>query len=379
MTIHIRHDEEKIISSLFSHNSHGEDEINLPSKPSLSPDAIPGELGDFIHSATCNSEANPAAVLATFLVRFSTEIGNGPHIYVGDEPHFARLYVAIVGTSSKARKGTSMASVRSLFELKDCTHCQITPGPLSTGEGLIYSVRDPINKWIPGDLADEGRFEMIDPGIEDKRIFVIEEEFAASLANAQKKQNTLSPILRLLWDSGSCSPITKTNKISTTNAHVGIVSHITTTELHSRLGNTDIHNGFANRFIWILSYRNKKVSFPRSIPEDDMNRYKQWLFETLKIAQSKQKIEFSEDAIQLWDEIYEQISDEKPGIIGSICNRAEAQLIRLSLIYALIDRKSIIEPNHIKSALAFWKYAEESVKYIFAYKSQNSLSNRIMD
>ena len=52
-----------------------------------------------------------------------------------------------------------------------------SPGPFSSGEGIIYAVRDAMEKW------DEKKGEMVtaDPGIVDKRLFVLDEEFAGAL------------------------------------------------------------------------------------------------------------------------------------------------------------------------------------------------------
>jgi len=67
--------------------------------PTLSQDALPGFIGDFVALATRSSEASTAAVLATALVRFGAELIS-PYIEVGDTVHKARLFAAVVGASS---------------------------------------------------------------------------------------------------------------------------------------------------------------------------------------------------------------------------------------------------------------------------------------
>jgi hypothetical protein len=83
--------------------------------PVLDQRACRGIAGDFVALAAESSEADPAAILITFLVRFGVEVGNGPTLYVGDGKHHARFAAVIVGSSSKARKGTSWKPVDRLY------------------------------------------------------------------------------------------------------------------------------------------------------------------------------------------------------------------------------------------------------------------------
>ena len=76
--------------------------------------------------------------------------------------------------------------------------------------------------------------------------------------------------------------------------------------------------------------------------------------------------------------MYPEISKDHPGLVGSVINRAEPQIKRLAIIYALIDNKYEIDIPHIKAARAFWDYAEASAKYIFSRHDENSLREKII-
>lgn len=74
--------------------------LNLKEWPRFSFDACPGILGEFVRLATRDSEADPAAVCITALVRFGAEVfghrtNQGPHIYVGETIHPPRLFAVI--------------------------------------------------------------------------------------------------------------------------------------------------------------------------------------------------------------------------------------------------------------------------------------------
>jgi hypothetical protein len=52
-------------------------------------------------------------------------------------------------------------------------------------------------------------------------------------------------------------------------------------------------------------------------------------------------------------------------LFGAIVARAEAQTIRLALLYALLDRSTQIDSHHLDAALALWRYCETSARYTF--------------
>ena len=73
----------------------------------------------------------------------------------------------------------------------------------------------------------------------------------------------------------------------------------------------------------------------------------------------------SPEAEELWCSVYAELSAEHPEPLGSITSRSEAQVLRLSLIYALLDGSNKIEFGHLQAALAAWDYCFASAQYIF--------------
>ena len=44
-----------------------------------------------------------------------------------------------------------------------------------------------------------------------------------------------------------------------------------------------------------------------------------------------------ERGLTVWKEVYPELSREHIGLVGCLINRAEAQTLRLALVYALLD------------------------------------------
>lgn len=359
---------------------------DAPKWPSLmDKPAFRGLAGRFVELACNNNEADPALVLMTYLCRFSVEVGVGPtpHLYVGDSKHYARIFVVGVGASSKARKGTSSKPCNRLFKYEcspfDSTivaPARMSHGPLSSGEGIIYNVRDEVQEYKV-DRKGNGQTVVTDPGVIDKRLYIQDEEFGGVLSVAKREGNSLSSIIRRMWDDGNLEPLTKNNRIRATDAHIGITTHITMPELHRRLDDSDSFNGFANRFLWTCSKRPRIVPFPSPMPKTELKKLQIELVNILQKVKEIERMGMTREARGLWADVYPALSRDHHGLVGAVINRAEAQVIRLSMIFALQDAQGAIDARHIESALAVWQYCEDSARFIFAGRGVNPDANKL--
>jgi hypothetical protein len=349
--------------------------------PTLSAKALPGIVGEIVRAACKTSEADPAAVLGSVLAWFGASFGTQPHVMVGDTRHFSRLFCFKVGASARARKGTSEDPVKRVFRAAEqldlahsvvCIPLEVSPGPLSTGEGLVRAVRD------PSEEKDKDG-SPIDLGVSDKRLLIIEAELGAPLKAAQREGNTLSAILRMAWESGDIAPLTKSNRIKTSGAHISIIGHITREELTQVLRSSDVWNGFANRVLWFCVKRAKLVPFPEPMPPETIETLARSVREILHKSGGVGRIEWSPEAKEQWGAMYEEISADEPGAFGVVTARAEAQLQRLAMIYALIDGSQTIQPEHFFAAVAVWEYAKASAKLIFGSVSPDPKRNKVLD
>jgi hypothetical protein len=80
----------------------------------------------------------------------------------------------------------------------------------------------------------------------------------------------------------------------------------------------------------------------------------------------------------LWREVYEELSDGKPGLLGAVTSRAEAQVMRLACLYALLDCSQKIRRVHLEAALALWRYCEDSVRFIFGDSLGDPVADEIL-
>ena len=354
---------------IISESSEGDDVDAIPLAspppwPVLGDDAYHGLAGEFVRSIEPETEADSVAILTSLLVCVGSFIGRKVWFEVEGDKHFLNIFATLVGQSSRGRKGTSLGRTLGLWDELDPWRKDRISSGLSSGEGLKYHVRDPLEVLEP--VKEKGKivsYQTVvkDPGVSDKRLLVVESEFAQALKVMQREGNTLSPVLRQAWDTGNLKTLTKNDPTVATGANISVLGHITSDELGKLLSECDTANGFANRFLWILVKRSKLL--PDGGQQLDLTPLRFRLQNV--IASVGGCMARSSNAQRLWHELYPLLTAERPGRFGSVTSRAEAQTLRLSMVYAVMDASTIIQPQHLQAAYAVWKYAEASARYIF--------------
>jgi hypothetical protein len=104
-------------------------------------------------------------------------------------------------------------------------------------------------------------------------------------------------------------------------------------ELRRDLDFTEAANGFANRFLWVAVRRSKYLPEGGHLDEKDLESIREKLKNALDFAGKAERLQFDEEALTMWYEIYRELSEGHPGMFGAVTSRAEAQCVRLALIY----------------------------------------------
>ncbi len=320
-----------------------------PPPPSLAKTALYGLAGLVLSSLAPHTEADPAAILLQFLAAFGNLLGPEPHCIVGNTRHGLNLFVVLVGESSKARKGTSWRLISSLFAEVDplWTSDRIsTTRP--TANSLVYALRD-------------------QEPVSDRRLFLLSEEFASVLHVLAQRSGPLSPLLRSAWDGGDLSAGSERRLLHAARPHLSMVGHITQGELAHHLSRTQAHNGFANRCLWTSVRRSRPLPNGGCLPPEQLTAVANELRRSLDWVQAQPGLCFrrSEAAEKLWSDRYSALSEGRTDAYGAATSRAEAQVLRLSALYAALDCSPVVDACHLQAALAVWAYCEQSAGLFF--------------
>lgn len=322
-----------------------------------------GLPGQIVAALAPHTEADPVAILGQLLVAFGAATGRGAYFQIEATRHHPNEFLVLVGDSAKARKGSSWDNVARVLGQADPTLTGRTLTGLSSGEGLIWAVRDPAGA---------------DPGPPDRRLLIVEPEFASVLKQTTRDINTLSPVLRSAWDGRPLALLTRTAPARASAAHISVIGHITATELRHHTNTVELANGFLNRFLLIACRRIRLLpegGDPDPLAATDLP---QRLARNLTRAQHAGQLLLDPDAREQWHAAYTRLSDPQPGLAGAINARAEAHTIRLALIYALIDGATTIAPAHLQAALALADYAARSATWALAHSTHDPLAADVL-
>lgn len=337
------------------------EDVKPEGPPELDDAALRGIFGHIVEAVDPHTEGDPVAVLGSAIVAFGNAMARGPYVQIGATKHRVNLFCGIVGDTAKGRKGSTWDPVENIMHAADkrWTEDKILSG-LSSGEGLINEVRDPVQA-----RNKDGEMKTVDMGVKDKRILIQEGELSQALKVMKREGNTLSPVLRNAWDGKNLRTMVKHSPLKATEPHVSFLGHITTDELVRHLTETEMANGLANRILWLLVRRSKSLPFGGEWHSVNVLPLARKIAGALEFGNRDLRMTWADDARPLWCEAYEMLTEERAGMFGAVTARAEAQTLRLAMIYALADCSQEIRQTHVESALAVWDYAEESARRIF--------------
>jgi hypothetical protein len=219
-----------------------------------------------------------------------------------------------------------------------------------------------------------------EPGVDDKRALMLETEFSRLLAVCSRSGNTLSEVLRQAFDSNKhLTTNAKSDHCIATHPHVSIIGHITPTELKDRMHDISYSNGFGNRFIWAEAYSSKSLPFG-SLPEWYAQEK---LITNLRnvVAWAKQEprcLQWTDNGSAAWVKWYDGRIEEK-GVAGALLRRDRTHVLRLAMIYAILDCRLCISEQHLKAAVAVWDYSAQTVRRIFGNMQGSTVAERILD
>jgi Protein of unknown function (DUF3987) len=343
-------------------------------RPALAPSALHGLPGDIVRALAPHTEADPAALLLTFLAMFGCAVGGGPHDRVGSTPHPARLFVLIVGDAATARKGTAGDVIEDLMRRAEPEwHDERIHRGIQSAEALIR-------------LVDDGLSH-------DRRLMVVESEFGRLLSTLAQRGN-LSATIKDAYD-GKPLHVTVRNEnrsLKATRPHISIVGHVQPGVLVERLPEVELFSGFANRFLFAVVNRSQLLPSGGSVDEAVLDGLADRIHDAVDSAwefalaqtdpisrqlyehfgmQPPVELPRTEDFTTRWRGLYGEgnrsgpLNRHEPGILGEFTGRAPTHVLRLAVTYALADQSIVLDVQHLEAAFAVWEYCAASARAIF--------------
>jgi DNA repair photolyase len=310
--------------------------------------AFRGALGDYVHLIEDETEADKQALLLILLTELGCAAGNSSYYVTGDSLQHTNEFCAIVGESSTSRKGTAQDCIDKLMTRVDPDFMENNRADgLATEQGIVFRLSQ---------QEEAG----------DTRVLCVEEELESILTKSH-----LNVILRKSWDSKRVGEQIKSGSYSCKNPHLSIIADITPDGLHVVLPKISLTNGYANRFLWAMARQSKQLP-SGGTPLEKLNKglvnaIVTSLQDGLAFARKAGQVRLDSKALE---EVWTPYYMAPPDFDAPVESRKPAHILRLALLYALLDKSRVIRVSHLDAAIAVWEYCQASARCLFSPKHQ---------
>lgn len=392
-------DNELIKARFFKELENPSDTSRVP--PTASTIMFHGILGEIVHLCCQHSEAVAVAVATYALAFFSAHLGPMRHLEIADEKRLLNNYWLLIGPSGLG-KGASEHGVKRIFERIDERLQQIFAEDLKNGQtsGIVeypsLDIHDgslSSGEGLAAAKADSLKIEKGEPPVEitDKRFLLMENEFGNVLNHAERSGNTLSHVLRNGYDGKNIKPLTKRDRTFCSEPFFVLVGNITPKELNSHKQSSVMSmNGMLNRTFIIWTKTTVRHSRPKPMDEaaitaiadriaDHLFKARNNSFEThwRKQRSLSRPIDMTEDAWQLWDDVYPALVNLPDcESVQTLCRRHRLHIRITAGLLALMNGHEIIDKPTLTAALAWSDYSRQSVVYSCRFFDQQKSSQR---
>ena len=330
-----------------------------------------GLMGDIVEAIHPHTESSKEAILFSAIPSISCILGRERYALTSGAKQAPNEFTVLTGLTGSGRKGSALPHLTSLISMVEdplWMKTNIKSG-VSSGEGLITPIQDI-------EYDEDGEQLEGSVGSDDKRLLIVETEWGAVFQMMMRLGNTLSSMVRKAWDDGNLATMTR-NPRTVTDGHYNFLCHITPDEIRTYLNSLTAANGFANRYLYAYSHRDKFQDEGGGLPSwgDIPAR----LSKVLEFSKTTRELKRTPEAKQAWKEIYPTISETIPGFVGALSGRAEAHAIRLQVLYATLDMSDYIDVPHIKASIEILRYSSDTTKWLFQDQTGNKEAEKILD
>ena len=326
---------------------------------------LDGPIGEYLTLIEHETEASREALGAGLIAALGARLGRTVRLRHGNITQPPNIFVAVVGPSGLARKGTADSDVRRLLKEVDPEFVvdRVHAG-FGSGEGLVRLVQDP---------AFEENGEII-AGTTDQRLLINEGELATVFRVANRDGNILSDKLRDAFDGVPMHNVTVQRQISSKNHTISITGGITPDELVHLFGQIASTNGLGSRFLWIWS--NPDTLLPFGGNSVDLSSIAQTI-RTRPVTVYR----MSGDALGWWEAEYADLA-RTPNVHASVrgmVNRSAVQVMRIALVYAATEgTDGTIDTRHLEAGHAWVMHSQQVVVSVLGGLVRDELAGKLL-
>lgn len=349
------------------------DVIPRPLWPKLHPAALSGIAGEFTLEAAERSGTDPAALLISFLTCAAAAVGGKSSLQVGITSHPARLFSVLV-SSSYTCPAVAFQYALQVFSAADAGNEKARKFPplaikqwsLTTGEDFVEAVTDSAAEQDvlqgPVAVADKS----------SSRLLLVVNGFGKTMQAVTRSNSPLEPMLKAAWDDSDLQLITRSRKRIKASGNVCLLGRIGLDDIAELITKENRWHDLGSRLLWVAVPPKRLAASPKPLDQKLLLRWARQLTSAISVAEKTPVLALSQEAETRWEEFYEQLSRAATGAIAPASARSPALVLRLAAIFALLERRPLVTPTDLGSAMAVWCYCQASARLLFSGSTTNN-------
>jgi hypothetical protein len=349
-----------------------------------------GIAGEFVDLVDPHTEADPNIVLLTFLVYAGNLLGRNFYLPAGADKHCGNIFLAIVGHTGFGRKGSAISAVEAFFrDGPGAPGLPLVLYGISSGEGIIHEIRDPVVKVAFDKKTKKFEETTTDHGVEEKRLIISLSEMQQFFVALRRQDSIVSSVMRQGWDKDRIQSPSKNSGVKATGACVSLVGGASREELLGLVNTNDAANGTLNRILFGCSRRSKKLpeggQFPELVESRPWRELQTRFQRNIKSNGHPLELKRDREAADRWGKnqtpergMYEELTQARAGLWGDVTARGAQQVMRLSVITAVINGSRALRDEHQDAGREQWRYCDASAQHVFGDRLDNPTASEIL-
>ena len=328
-----------------------------------------GLLGLVEHYRPISDAPFSSLVLASLCV-FGALAGPKPTLrWRGDQR--ASVWGVLVGDSRWARKGQTIRVVRRAFSQVDALTFDIRKSGIASPEKFIALLNEAKSNTLGSLLIEE-------------------QELRSVITIASREGNNFSSILRQAWDGDDVSTHSMARgSISASGYHAAFLAGVSPPDL-DRLPADDLANGWANRFLWFWSDGPRGDGAFDPVADDSLDpSLRDYLRECINRARAlgssslliapRYTMSLDAPALARLEALFASLDVRPIGTIGILRQRMPDHVIRVALLSALLDQRSVVSLDDVTFGEAMAGYGVASMRAFFGARVDDEVGRYILD
>ena len=311
------------------------------------PEIMRGWIGQYIETMQKTTEAPAAFHLGCGLTAAGSVIGRSVGVQYGSAVVFPNLYTMLVGVSGKTRKDSAIKLATTFLRTR-------------------ISEQGRLSSFSVSILTDIGSSEGLLQYLSEHPSTLLHiSELSRLLSNKNRGvTSSISPMLMELWDSPEkASSTTRNNPITVEKPFLSALAAVQPDVLADQINDSDIHSGFANRWLYICGNGGSPIPWPAPLDRSQLELLGRLV--AAQVPQDLRTLHLAPGATDFWTDWYlERFHASGSPEELSMQQRVPVNAVKIALIHAVLNGHGAIELPDLEMGAKTAEWAWNNVRLL---------------